>query len=134
MTAQEYLAGLAQPGDGDLDLDVDGLTLSALVVSDRHVLVGFRGGYGTWVDVDGARATFAPGDPAAGVTEGQLDLFLPDASDSLFTMFVDRLQGWLDRSVPLRMCAAPGRMSTLIEDRSTFLPLPRRELPDPDGH
>lgn len=118
---------IAKPGDHDLDIDLDGLTVTAVVTDDRHILVRYVGGFGSWVCDDGTLAAFAPGD-GGGVTEAESHLILDHCSDDEFGVYVERLEGWRDRAVPLRLCGAPDRMFTVIEDRATWLPMPRRPI------
>lgn len=47
----------------------------------------------------------------------------------MFALLVERLLAWRDQAIPLRVCGAPGRMFTIIEDYRTWLPLPRRSHP-----
>lgn len=120
----------AQPGDDDLDLDVDGITLTAVVVDKPEILVRFTGGFGTWICVGGTRATFAPGDDEAGVQEGEIHVVLNTAEESAFELYVMALERWRDRAVPLRLTASPTRMSRLAEDEDNWLPVPRRAIPE----
>lgn len=47
---------IAKPSDPDLDLDVDGATVTALVRMGPELLVRMTGGRGTWIDaVEGRR-------------------------------------------------------------------------------
>jgi len=121
--AKEY----AEPGDPDLDIDVDGLTLTAVVVTGREVLLRATGGFGSFIDTKGEIANFEPGDPVQELEELEGRLYCPYASDETFNYMVDLLMQWRDRAVPLRMCGAPDRMFSLIENREVWIPLPRRE-------
>lgn len=126
----DILERIAQPGDPDLDIDVDGATVTAVVAVDRHIVVHLRGGFGSMVNSDtGELATMPPGHPTAGVETATLHLWLPDAPDRLFDTYVSTLERWRDTAVPVRICGAPGRMFTAIEDRSSWLAIPRRGLP-----
>lgn len=122
---------LAKPGDDDLDLDLDGVSVVAVVVLGREVLVRVEGGFGRFVTTDGTEALMPPGDPRTGVEFGELVLVLEAMSEEGFAAYLARLEEWRARSVPLRLCSAPGRMTTLIEDASVWLPMPRRRIPRP---
>jgi hypothetical protein len=113
----------AQPGDLDLDLDIDGVTITAVVVEGREILLRITGGFGSWVNTDGGIDTFEPGED--GVEEGECRMRLPDMTDEGFDAYVARLYRWRDGSIPLRLVGSPNRMFTLIEDRKTWLPMPR---------
>jgi hypothetical protein len=124
---------LAMPGDPDLDCDVDGLTVTAVVsvLETREVLVRMAGGFGMWVDSDtAAPVEFAPGDPDAGVETVEVRLRLPEMDARVFGEYVGLLEEWRDSAVPLHMTSAPGRCSLLFEDQDRIIPLPRR--PDPE--
>lgn len=47
--------------------------------------------------------------------------------------FVARLERWRDQAVPVRMCAAPGRLSLLVAENGDFVPWPRRWPPPGDS-
>lgn len=126
----DVAALIAQPGDPDLDIDVDGVTLTAVVREGPHLLVAGSGGYGAWVGVDGEPAVFAPGDESSKITELNLNGYFPNSDEEFLAEFSARLEQWRDQQVPVRICGAPGRMTTLIVDRDNWLPFPRRALPD----
>ncbi|MFD6565473.1 hypothetical protein [Micromonospora profundi] len=56
---------LAMPGDPDLDADVDGLTVTAVVhnTDTRELLVKLVDGHGHFIDTTGRRREFTPGEP-----------------------------------------------------------------------
>lgn len=125
----------AQPGDSDLDIDIDGITLTAVVVDEQEILLRGEGGFGEFLSTQGERALFRPGEADEGVEEMEAHLYFPAVPSRLFDKLVDRLEDWRDRAVPLRLCGAPGRMFTLIENEARWLPLPRaqwEELTVPD--
>lgn len=116
---------LAQPGDPDLDFDCDNVTIVAVVVHGRTIVTGFSGGFGWWRCKDGTIARFEPGDPNAGLTDGEITTTLNHIDDEAFDRYVAQLEEWRDRAAPLRMVCAPGRPSMIIEDREKWLPVPR---------
>ena len=116
---------VAQPGDTDLDIDVDGVTVTAVVVNGRELLIRMTGGFGSWTDTTGQRAEFPPGDDTVTVTEVTGTLILESADQHVFASYVSILETWRDRALPLRLCGAQGRMFSLIEDRDRWLPVPR---------
>lgn len=116
----------SQPGDEDLTCDIDNVTLTAVVVLGRQIEIGFRDGFGQWICADGTVAVFEPGDSDAKVTEGSISVQLDTMDDATFTSYADRLIEWRDRAVPLRICIAPGRPGSIIEDTKTWLPFPNR--------
>ena len=109
---------LAKPNDPDLDLDLDCVTIKAVVVVDREILVQFEGGFGRWFSEGKMSEVDA-------VLDGQITARIPDGSDKMFATLVGRLVEWRERQTPLRMCSARGRLTTLIEDRGKWIPLPR---------
>lgn len=122
---QNPMALIAKPGDPDLDLDVDGVTLVSVVMYGTEILARFEGGFGEFDATDGTRAVMEPGDPVAGVTEMNLTVGYTDPDPEWFAKVVEQLEKWRDTATPLRVCAAQGRMTTVIEDRGTWLPFPR---------
>lgn len=120
---------VAQPGAADLDFDVDGLTITAVVSTavERMIVPRLVDGYGWWRCGDGAVETFLPGDdPQARVAAVEAHICYPMMPPILFAQLVTRLEGWRDAGTPLRMCAAPGKATTLIEDLDRWVALPRR--------
>jgi hypothetical protein len=125
VTPAEARARLTFPGDPDIDLDVDNITLTAVVRIDHEFLVRAVGGFGWWHTASGAVARFEPGDPESSVTEVNLRVGLPDMSPAGLDRYEERLCRWRDGAVPLRLISAPTRMASLIADRDDWLPLPR---------
>jgi hypothetical protein len=117
---------IAQPGDPDLDFDCDNVTITAVVVADRQVIVGLEGGFGWWRCKDGTIAKFEPGDDNAFVQGGEITMTLEYGTDEWFARYVGVLEEWRDSATPLRIVQAPGRPSAIIEDRERWLPIPRR--------
>lgn len=123
LTAEEA-ALLAVPGDPDLTFDVAGMTLTGVVYEEQTLVLYARGGYGFWIDTDGERCQFRLGDPVSEVETMSFTVDY-DAEDSgWFTPAYRLLCRWRDDAVPVRMCAAPGRVSVLIGGGGdTFLPI-----------
>lgn len=123
---------VAKPGDPDLDYDLDGVTITAVIAADepRELLVRTIGGYGWWIDTaTGERVDFPPGDPDACVRDGEMGACMPTMPGWLWRRYVATLERWRDQATPLRIVSAPGRATLLIEGPSKFLPWPR--CPDP---
>jgi hypothetical protein len=118
---------LAMPGDPDLDLDVHAITVtSAVAVTEtREVLLHLRGGHGWWVDAATAELV------ATDVCDSQVSMRLPDMTGDVWTSYIGLLERWRAEGTLLRMISAPGRMSLLIENPESFIPVPRR--PDPES-
>jgi hypothetical protein len=116
----------AEPGDPDLDLDVSGVRLRAVVAEGAEVLLLLSGGGGRLRDADTGLMTDV--DSVEGDARVQCEPGDEDAG--WFRFLVGRLEGWRDRGTELRMCGAPGKATVLIEDRRTWVPLPRRVHPD----
>lgn len=114
----------AQPGDLDLDCDVEGLTITAVVASDTcELMVRFVGGTGWWLDSDDQRVEFAGGDDR--VDEFTINAKFQEQDAPTFASFVDRLYRWRDTGARLRLCCAPYRFTTVIHTRSDWLMFPR---------
>jgi hypothetical protein len=124
-TRAETEALLAMPGDPDLDCDVTGLVVTAVVTRDdsREILIHASGGHGRWTDADGFDID------VDGIKHADLSARLPSMPDEPWADYLRTLHRWRDDAVPLRMTAAPGRVTLLIENAETFLPFPRRADP-----
>jgi hypothetical protein len=119
---------VAQPGDPDLDLDIDNVAIESVVRLGYEFMIRISGGFGRWVSDDGTEAVFEPGNPKSGVKSGNLDFGMPSASEQLLVEYEKRFDRWYAQATPLRLCGAPGRMFTLIEDSSSWVPLPRGDI------
>lgn len=112
---------IALPGAPGLDCDIADLTITSVVTTDdQEILIRLTGGHGQ-----------LNGDPVE-VSNVHVDVRVqwPDMPPDLFAGFVARLQRWRDTAALLRMCAAPGRLSVLVDDDGALVPLPRRAHPD----
>lgn len=119
------LARIAQPGDRDLDIDLDGLTITAVVRLAHEFLIRATDGFGRFRSTDDTWAEYEPGADTA--MEVQFNFGMPDASEQLLAEYQNRLERWRDSACPLHLCGAPGKMFSLIEDRSIWLSLPRTQ-------
>lgn len=108
---------VAQPGDPDLDCDIHDVTLTAVVAlnEEREVLIRAVGGSGRWNGVQ-----------VAEVASLDYRCRLPDTPDDWWRRYIGQLEEWRDTGTLLRMCCAPGRVTSLVETRTRFLLLPRR--------
>jgi hypothetical protein len=120
-------APLAWPGDDDLDVDLDNLTVLLVDADfvDQQLTVVLSGGFGTLVASGGHRLTIEPGDPHLRIRE--LGLRIPAATDptAVFGERVARFERWRQTSTPLRLVAAPGRQTVLMEDLTGWTAIPR---------
>jgi hypothetical protein len=115
------------PGDRDLDADVNGFTVTRVGVdaNTRSLSVDLVDGFGRFVDTTGTAHVSRPGDPDARVGTASITAWLPDATPTAWDEYVTVLRRWRETGTPVRLCAAPGRYTTLIEDRNVFLLFPR---------
>ena len=109
----------ACPGDDDLDCDLAGVIITSVVVDTPEVLVGFRGGQGWWINMNGDRVGI---DNDA---EGTIRAGFPGALREWFDTYVAELEAWRDAGEPLRLVCAPERLSTLSDAAGRIMPLPR---------
>lgn len=115
---------VARPGDEDLDFDCDGLTINGVVTLGSEVIVSFApGGFGRFESTEGVDCVMVPGDPNSGLAELGLVFGTHDADVIRFS--VEVLEDWQSRQVPLRLCCAPGKPSTISEDETRWLVIPR---------
>ncbi|MET8278366.1 hypothetical protein [Micromonospora sp. NPDC005174] len=123
MTRHPATALLAMPGDPDLDADVDGLTVTRVGVdaNTRSLTVDLVDGFGRFVDDTGTAHEAPPGDPDSRANTASITAWLPDATAADWEERVSVLRRWWEARTPVRLCRAPGRYTTLIEDRKTFL-------------
>ncbi len=111
---------LALPGDPDLDSDVTNLTITSVIATDdRELLIGVTGGRG--------RVNRRDGQTGIG---GEIRAHLPSMPADMFAAFAARLNRWGADAVPIRMCGAPGRPTTLIDPEGALVMIPRRDHPD----
>lgn len=130
---------IAKPGDPDLDLDLDGVVITSVVHVEHDWIVGFGDGFGMFVDRSGDVVEFDPawsGEPSErsgsrvsgeivfGLACGCQD-HVPSGVCPFESMVSNVLGRWHQTRTPLRMVAAPGRMTLLIENADLFLPIPR---------
>jgi hypothetical protein len=111
---------IAQPGDPDLDCDLVDVRIGSVVVDhdSREIIIGYRDGHGRWIDITGTDG------PVNNVT-GTVSMMLPDIPGDMWANMVGQLESWRDTNTSLRMCSAPGRLSTLVEDRDRYVLIPR---------
>ena len=116
---------VAMPGQPDLDIDVDGLTVQRVHLdpNTRTITLRLADGFGRYYDTDGA-AFVQPGDSTR--IDSDWVVRMPDVTGTGWNEYTATLWRWWEQQTPVRLCAAPGRYTLLIEDRSTFLPFPRR--------
>lgn len=118
---REQRKRLALPGDADLDFDVSGLVVTAVVpTAEQELLVRLAGGRGRFG---------GDPDPVSNVSSDVRAYFFGTPAE-MFAAFVTRLQRWRDTRAPIRMCAAPDRLMVLIDNEGHFLPIPRHTHPD----
>ncbi|MCG5464300.1 hypothetical protein MED01_002466 [Micromonospora sp. MED01] len=132
MSRHPAAALLAMPGDLGLDADVDGLTVTRFGVDANTctVAVNLVDGFGRFIDAAGAAHTVPPGDPETRANLASIAAWLPDATPVAWSEYVTTLRRWWETGTPVRLCAAPGRITVLIEDRNVFLLFPRRTDPE----
>lgn len=119
------LSQLAKPGDPDLDIDVDGVTITSVTRMGHEIWMMARGGWGGFHATDGTEFHADPGEEVAHLTELEMLAGYPEGSPEMLDEITSRLEEWRDQATPLRVCGAPGRMFTMIEDQSRWLPFPR---------
>jgi hypothetical protein len=112
----------AQIGDPDLCMDVDGCTLTSVVVMDREVLLTLTGGFGSWKDNDSTTVVDPGSDDAY---RYQYTFSASRWPEDLFQGMLDTLEEWRAASVPLRLLGAPGKISILMLDEDNMLALAR---------
>lgn len=115
----------AEPGDPDLDIDIDGVGVIGVVVLGREVLVHIAGGLGRFKSTETGRM-----EDIDEVVDSELRMQIREGSETDFEALKTVLFDWQDRRVPLRIVGAPGKMFTIIEDRNRWLPFPRNPHPD----
>lgn len=115
----DQLDRLAKPGDRDLDLSISILTITSVVAEKYEIMVGAYAVFGHW-EIDGQLQEVQ--DIAMTMAIG-----LPDSTDDHVALMVDTFTAWRDRGTPLEMYSAPDRMTTLVQDDTHWLPIPRRE-------
>lgn len=110
----------ASPDDDDLDADLTGLAITAVVDMDQRILARARGGHGYLADGDGGRNHFQ------GQGDFTFTIQMASAPAMLFNHYVTVLEQWRDSDTPVRLLCAPGRASLLTDPDGRALVLPRR--------
>lgn len=111
---------VARPGDADLDIDVDGITVRSFVRDGGDFIVVAEGGSGWWIS--GGKVAQVP-------TVGEVQLAFGFKMRPGHEGVLDDIAGWLDRwalaGTPLRLVGARGKMAALIDRHGPALPIPR---------
>lgn len=121
MTAnQEEEIIFAEPGDPDLTCNIQNTTITSVVsFNDDEVMITFSGGSGL-LTVDG--------DPQQWDNFEQIELvggfFSHPENAKVIKMMVDVLEEWRRNGTKLNILSAPGKMTTVVEDRENWLPIP----------
>ncbi len=110
----------ASPDDDDLDADLVGLAITAVVDMDQRILAHARGGHGYLADGSGGRNHFQ------GQGDFTFTIHMAGAPAMLFDHYVTVLEQWRDSDTPVRLLSAPGRASVLTDPDGRSLALPRR--------
>lgn len=115
---------VARPDDVDLDVDIDGISVTAVVLLGDDLLVRFTGGWGTVGESYGPAVDVLPGEEETSLTAEALVQWSSD-SPKIISEYVELLERWRDLGTPLHLVGAPGKMFALLEDEEQWLPLPR---------
>lgn len=118
----------AWPGDDDLDCDLHDVIVTSVIADDnRGIIVGLRGGSGRFESSETGEMT-----EIDTVEEMTLAAWFPHMTNASWDNVNAMLNFWRDHTSPLRVCAAPDRMTSLIQHEDDFgwLVFPRRAFPD----
>jgi hypothetical protein len=120
MPASESDNILAEPGDPDLTCDIQETVVQSVVsFNDNELIVTFAGGSGL-LHVDGT--------PQRWDSFSEIEVWGGFADHpenrSLLTMMIDVLEEWRREGTKVSLYSAPGRMTTVVENRETWIPLP----------
>lgn len=110
----------AEPGDTDLCCDIDGTVITSVTLfGDNEMMVILEGGSGLMTE-DGVPShwdSIRRLELHFGYAEGDID-------PELMRKLADLLEDWRVKATPLRLLSAHGRFTTLVQDRSTWIPIP----------
>lgn len=113
---------VAEPGDDDLDFDVDNLLITAIIGFDGNLILRFAGGDGWWVNHDeDDRVVEDMHDISSEVTLR----FQEDSWARMEGAFMAIVKAWHENHIPIRMLCAAGRATLCIGHDGKLLPLPR---------
>lgn len=119
---------VAKPGDSDLELDLDNITLGRLDIEDLHFKLEFVGGFGTFLEADSAvQVDIQPGESAVAAGIGEIEFEfegLHEVDLTTLASYKEKLLAWQQQATPLRLLYAPSKQGLLMEDYNSFLVLP----------
>jgi hypothetical protein len=117
------LGRLAKPMDHDLVVDFIGLQVASVALHDTSFLISLTGGRGWRIRSDMARQDFK--DASVTTTFDLADVDVPGLTCSeLVDRYLQQLNWWAEGKTPLRLCAAPGKLTLLLSDPLTWLAFP----------
>jgi hypothetical protein len=121
--AQPGRRRFAWPGDPDLDVDLDSLTIAGVVHRGGEVTVTLGDGCG-WFDVgEFVRVEIPPGSTSrvGGVAVRFDPVGLPTTAEDDLALRLTRIDRWMTTRLPLRLVAAPDRAVVLMESATSWL-------------
>lgn len=116
MNASEY----AEPGDDDLCCDIRETKVNSVTVyGPSEMMLVLEGGSGILTE-EGVASHWER------ITRLELNFGFDEDSgnEEFMQMLADKLEGWRVEGTPLRLLSAPGRVTTLVKDRSDWVPVP----------
>ena len=120
---------IALPGDPTLDFDAEDLRIESVVLLEREFYITYAGGHGSFIPEGSTEMEYSLDE-----IKGEIQMLLPSDDPSAIELYKNRLNHWQENQTPLRLTAAPGKQSALIEDKIVWLPIPRRPfLMSPDS-
>lgn len=108
---------------GERDLDLDAVTVTDYVRLGNEFIVTACGGFGSWVD-DTSEDRVDVLAPTVQLVFGYGD-DRPEVVEPLCAAVERILLRWQVSATPLRLVAAPGALTVLVEDVGKYLPIPR---------
>lgn len=113
----------AAPGDHDLDLDVYNLVLDDVVHAGHDFMLAGTATDGAFVPVD---AVVAGREPVVKI-DMSATFGIPTAPTAQVDLYAAQLDAWVTERTPLRLVAAPGKVSLLWDPApgGFAMPLPR---------
>lgn len=116
MSISEY----AEPGDADLCCDIRETVIGSVTTfGQNEMMLILEGGNGLLTE-DGVASHWER------ITRLEINFGFDDddGNEEFMELLAEKLEFWRKEKTPLRLLSAPGRVTTLVQDRENWIPVP----------